>query len=396
VNSAPASETCLRAVPTPARLLPVDHRHSKLVAVGGMLAIVLLVIGCARQVTRISNGSARQDRSIAAQAYAAYARGRLQERQGDTVAAAASYREVLRLDRAADEAWVRIGALSCERDRAAASRAFFEAEQLNAESATLFRAKAQCSLLHRDFAAARSAAATALQLAPNDPEVSRQVIAVLLASGNLELAMRYAWSHVAVFPNDTNGWVVLAAIVAAPKGLHAQIQRRAAERVSSRYPHATFSLPSPQRGQFSLDRSAKSRLDLEHALRDGDARAVHRAARELGLGTLELISRAFELGALDFAHGQVTLAGMVQPDDARIWLERLTLADLLQSEDEFNQLLASAPTLPRGPNSIEWGPLFELIRRRTSTESTPDSNPQQNPAGAGNGPDLCPPDEPNR
>jgi tetratricopeptide (TPR) repeat protein len=358
-----------------ARLRLVDWQHSSAVTVGVLLVLAVFAIGCAHQVTRISDGSTKQERAVSTQAYAAYARARLLERQGDTRAAAASYREVLRLDSAADEAWVRIGALSCERDPAAAGRAFLEAEQLNAESAVLFRAKAQCSLLQRDFAAARTAAAAALRFAPNDPELSQLVIAVQLASGNLEQAARYAWSHVAIFPQDTKGWLLLAASVAGPEGLRAQLHRRAADRISSRYPYATFSPPSQPTARRSLDRSVKSRLDLEHALRTGDDRAVQRAARELGLGTLDLVTRAFELGALEFAHAQATLAGMVQPQDAGIWQQRLMLADLLQDEEQFDQLLKSVPALPSGSKSGEWGPLFEVVRRRTGIDPNWEPDP---------------------
>ncbi len=325
--------------------------------------------GCARSVVRIEDGSTRVERSISPRAYATYARARLQERAGDSLGAVASYLEVLQLDSSADEAWIRLGALSCQRDLTAANRAFGRAERLNAQSAALFHAKALCSLRHHDFAAALSSADAALRLAPSDPEHDRLVIRIQQARGDQKEAERYAWAHVAVFPNDTAGWLMLAELMAARASLLAQVQHRAAEHLVSQFSYSTFPDTSTrQNAPVRLDLSSKSRVELEHALATSERRLAQRAARELGLGIVELMSLAYRQGARDFASELANLAGQLQPEDLGIWLRRLELADWARDDVAFDRLLRLAPANLSGTSAIEEGPLLELISRRTGVQ----------------------------
>jgi len=68
--------------------------------------ILLGISACTRHVTRIADGTARQERAISPEAYATFARARLDEAHGDFAIARKGYRDVLRLDAAADEAWI--------------------------------------------------------------------------------------------------------------------------------------------------------------------------------------------------------------------------------------------------------------------------------------------------
>jgi tetratricopeptide (TPR) repeat protein len=288
------------------------------------------------------------------------------ERGGDDNGATAAYREVLQLDSASDEAWIRIGILACKKDSSTAEHAFKQAARLRPESAALFRAEAHCSLLHRDFDRAQAAAGAALRLAPTDPELSQLLIQVHLTRGQREEALRLAWSHAAVFPDDTNGWLTLATLVKDPPSLQTQLQRRATQRAPEGRRYAVAS-PGADSSRLPavVDMSSKWRLELEHALITGHARNAQHAARELQIGTLELARKARELGAFEFARNQVDLAGAILPDDSRIWQDRLELADLLGDEAGFEQLLRQPPRTHQVTSPREWSTLAEIVRKRT-------------------------------
>jgi hypothetical protein len=337
------------------------------------LACVSLVLSfipaCAKEVTRIADGRARVERAISPRAYAAYGQARLHERQGELGAARSGYLEVLRLDRAAEEAWIRLGALDCKTDLAAAQRAFDNAADLNPRSAALHRERARCLLQHDDAAAALSAAQTALKVAPQDPEASQLVIILYLASGNRQDALRYAWSHVAVFPNDTSGWLLLASVVNSPSGLGAQIQHLAVDRLPRQYAYVTAS-PSQltSRGENRIDRAVSARLDLEHGLAANDTRMAQRAARELRLSARDLIEQAYALGALEFACDQAAIAGDVLPDDIALWQTRLRLLYVLRRDAEFDALLRRMPGLLPDTKPADFDRLLELVMLRTGVE----------------------------
>lgn len=326
--------------------------------------------GCATRVVRISNGSAQAERSIAPQAYAAYARARLNERTGDRRRAISSYEEVLQLDSAADEAWVRLGALRCSDDMTEANRCFANAARINPQSPALRHELALCALSHGDCVSARSNADAAMHLAPRDPVHSRLVIRVYLACGAPEQAERLAWAHVAVYPTDTGGWLSLAKIVEKRPHLQAQLQRRAAERVVRQYAYWTvLDTAASRHSPTRIDLSAAARVELEHALATTDRAAAQRAARELRLGVTELMDLAYDLGALEFAREQAIVAGQIKPHDATIWLRRLDLADRLRNDEEFELLLKQAPPNLTNLGKVDTERLLGLVARRTGAQS---------------------------
>lgn len=329
----------------------------------------LVLCGCAREVTRISDGTARRERAIAPQAYSAFARGRLQELEGNRQAALDSYREVLRHDTAADEAWTRIGVLNCELDKVEAARAFARAERLNATSSSLYSAKARCALRQGNYAAAASAALSALQLAPNDEQVSLLLVQVLRARGNLKEALRYAWAHVAVFPNDRAGWLALAEMADKRPGVQAQVELMARGRARDGAANNVVVIPrrSPH-GSTVAGSDRRARVELEQALAKDDRRAIQRAARDLRFGTLELLRFALEVGALDLAMAQANLAGQLEPDDVMLWQLQLVLADWLGNEVQFRRLLEQPPATPTTTNQPTFQLLQGVIQRRTGLD----------------------------
>lgn len=357
------------------------------------LLIVVSMLGCKPEITRISDGSTRLERPIAPEAYAAFGRARLLELQGDTRDAIAAYLEVLAYDPEAAEAYVRVGTLSCDTDPAGAVRAFDAAERRNPDSAELHRAKARCALIHRRSQEAARAAARALRLAP-DRESSLLLIEAHRATGQAHGAERIAWAHVAMFPDDSRGWMTLADLVDPRSPIAAQLIHRATRRVPTgityipraseraserasapghrpaevvrdgRVTRSTTALATP------LDVKPAAKLDLDMAFAKGDVRAIHRAARVLGLNTLELVQRAMAAGALEFARAQATIAGQVNPDDFEIWQLRLRLADLLGDDTEFDALLDRPPAPPSRPASqTDLSVLYGVIEDRTGVDA---------------------------
>lgn len=324
-----------------------------------MLGALAVFAGCRQEITRISDGSTRLERPISAEAYAAFGRARLLELQGDTRAAVEAYLEVIDHDPEAAEAYVRIGALRCPTDSGAAARAFSEAERRSPGSAELQRAMARCALLHHRPRDATAAAAKALQLAP-DRESSLLLIEAHRAADQADEAKRHAWAHVVMFPDHHRGWTTLAELVGPSSPLGAQLMHRAAEHLPTGFGYVE---PTSETRVSRFDTRPAATLDLEVAFASGDARSIHRAARVLGLSTIELIERAMAAGAFEFARGQATIAGQISPDDVMLWQVRLRLADLLGDDAEFEALLNRAPTVTTSQPDL--GLLFRVIQNRT-------------------------------
>jgi tetratricopeptide (TPR) repeat protein len=324
-----------------------------------------MLVGCARQVTRITDGTARSEREIPPRAYATFARARLDEATGNAAGALTGYLEVTRLDSAAFEAWVRIGSIHCKQGDAKESlRAFERAERLNASSATLFVAKASCALAVHDTRSAVAFALNAMQFAPTSQDASRLLVRALDADGRRAEALRYCWAHVATYPNDSAGWQKLSEL--APAELSQQLQRRAAEH----------SAVLPNAATLSGAARTRAELDLQHGLANHDARLTQRAARALRLGTAALSQVAMRFGALDFAFSEGALAVSIQPDDARYWLRQLVLADWLQDDDAFESLLKHPPTSFQPLTEVDRNALLALIARRAYGAAEPTARNQ--------------------
>lgn len=361
----------------------------------GLCLIVGLLVGCRQEITRISDGSTRLERPIAAEAYAAFGRARLLELQGDTGGAIAAYSEVLDHDSDAAEAYVHVGALSCGTDPAGAVRAFAAAERRSPDLAELHRAKARCALFQGQSQKAELAAARALQLAP-DRESSLLLVEAHRAAGHARQAERCAWAHVAMFPGDSRGWMTLADLVGPRSPLAVQLIHRATRRIPTGLAYIprvseVASAPEPRQAGAGpevratraaapldqpLDIRPAAKLDLDLAFASGDVRAIHRAARVLGLNALELVQRAMAAGAFEFARDQASIAGRVSPDDVEIWQIRLRLADRLADDVEFDALLDQPPTLPSPPASHrDLSVLFGVIEDRTGVPAKTTSAP---------------------
>lgn len=342
------------------------------------VVLVALTFGCKHDVTRISNGSTRHERPISAAAYAAFGRARLLERAGDVSGAISAYREVLNEDDDAAEAYVRIGALLCQSDPAEAARAFVEAARLAPHLAELHSASAECALQRGKWRQAVAAAERAFELSP-DQRTSLLLVDAYQAATRGADAKRLAWAHVAVYPNDTLGWSKLAELARDAPSLAAQIRHRAARRVPAdvRYsilvdgaktagPQQGPMAPVQIRGVVRFDRHSAAELDLDAALFVGDTRAIHAAARNLRLSAFELIVRAMDVGALEFARSQAALVGKISPNDATVWQLRLRLADLLGDDAEFEALLAEPPEGNAASGAdADFEELFSIILRRT-------------------------------
>ncbi|MBS2019949.1 MAG: hypothetical protein JST00_44205 [Deltaproteobacteria bacterium] len=162
------------------------------------------LVGCLPQtrVSRVYEGSVRQERYIHPDAYAAFLRGVLAEEAGDAKAALAAYVQAADDDEDDPEVWTRIGEVRCKVDPKddAADKAFAKALAVDPTYAGALAGKARCALVRNRPADAAAAAALAaaqdpknvalesLYLRaraasdPSDPKARERAIALTLAN----------------------------------------------------------------------------------------------------------------------------------------------------------------------------------------------------------------------
>ncbi|MGC4066601.1 MAG: hypothetical protein QM784_18595 [Polyangiaceae bacterium] len=195
----------------PSRVARLGSRLASSARIASSLALSILLAagtfgGCAPRVVRISDGRVESGRTISADAYAAFLRGRLHELEGDTRLAIRDYEATIEADPKAGEAWSRLGALHCTTAPEAAERAFERAESIDPRSVAFLRARSLCASERRQFELGRSAAERALEVAPADPGISRLAISANLTSGHTQRALELAWAHTSAYPSDSAGW----------------------------------------------------------------------------------------------------------------------------------------------------------------------------------------------
>jgi tetratricopeptide (TPR) repeat protein len=291
-------------------------------------------------VVRISDGRAVAGHAIAAEAYAAFFRGRLHELEGNARKAIRDYEAAIDADPQAGEAWTRLGALQCTEAPEAAERAFERAEAIDARSIAFLRARSVCASARHQYDVGRSTAERALEMAPEDPEVSRLAISANLASGNTQRALALAWAHTTMYPTDTAGWNLLVA--ASPAQRRAELEAEA--RTRSRHDGTERNENSPSGAAPQRPNHFLSEQELVNGLHAGDRDRVGKAARALAMTTLPLARRELQMGAYELAYGEARRAHAIDPSRADAWTLALVLADLLDRQEDFEALLSNAPT----------------------------------------------------
>jgi len=167
-----------------------------------LLPLLPLVSGCrlGASVVRVEDGRPVEGRWISPDAYASFMEGALAEASGDGPTAEAHYRRALDEDPAAGEAWARLGAVLCTKDRSAADAAFSRARALDPDLGSVWLATAECDLARNDAPKARASAAMAVRTNPTDPEASRALVLALERAGETDAANRVRRAAALYFP----------------------------------------------------------------------------------------------------------------------------------------------------------------------------------------------------
>ena len=312
--------------------------------VTSVLVLISLASCGTGTITRVRAGHSYEERSIDARAYAAYARGRLYEAQGDLSRAAAQYRAVVALDPEAGEAWVRLGAVHCIENPKPADHAWDKAARLDPESPKLWAEKARCELRHNHSRAALQFAQLAMRF---DPTSVDAVSLVATAAGKLNRSRDgLAWLYGAAAMNPTNAY--LWRLILATNNLPIAERRYAAAQLAKlRPPDSIAILPaySSVVGSNQTTQAAWARK-LEQDLEDGfsadDVVKARRIATMLGLNPEQLARRAVLAGAYDTALQEADLILEVASDNAIAWIVGLLAADRMRDESRLDERLFAA------------------------------------------------------
>lgn len=301
---------------------------------------------CHSSVLRIQDGATLSGKPISQEAYAAFMRGRLLELAGNASEAAKVYETVLALDSNAAEAHVRLGALKCQVDAAAAAAAFEHAEALEADLASLWQEKSRCALAQRRAADALSAARKAMILAPTDRTSTDLLMAALALDGRPQEARSLAWASVAMLPNSPRAWHNLYDFE-EPKqrtALALETGRRfGGPRSTTRTSDSAGSQSEATEYGRSADATARVPVDpreLIEALHQGSEDDIARAARRLRLTALKLAIAAFSVGAYEVSKREALRAFRASPDNIDAWALSIVSAELLGDQVALTEVLA--------------------------------------------------------
>jgi tetratricopeptide (TPR) repeat protein len=333
------------------------------------LALVGLT-GCqGEQVVRVKDGRAYHERSIAPEAYAAYARARLNEAQGNDAAAMRGYEHVLDLDNRAGQAWIRLGALQCRTNPKAAERAWQQASEIAAESPQLWVERARCALARGELKQANDFALQALEFAPSQPQVSLLCANIASRLGNSDHETQLLFGALAMHPANV---ALLTALATSPTQPPAY-QRYATRRLIRLRPIDETWVPPVYIEHSHLGPTQRvSALHLqeqfEQALSQHDADEALRIATLLGVRPDRLALAAFFWGFDSLAAQQASVLLALNPSDASAWLIALLEADVSGAREKLDELLAHPPQSSSKLEPALLEALFALIQRRTPPE----------------------------
>jgi len=332
-------------------------------------SLVLLVglPGCqGEQVVRVKDGRAYHERTIAPKAYAAYARARLYESQGNSAEAMREYERVLDLDNRAGQAWTRLGAIQCRTNPKAAERAWQRASEISAESSQLWVERARCALERGELRQAEDFARRALEFAPSQPQVSLLCASIASRLGNSEHETQLLFGALAMHPANVELLIALSTSPTQPPAY----QRYAARRLIRLRPIDEAWVPPVYFEKAHLRPAQRvSVLQLqeqfEQALLQQSSDEALRTAALLGVSNDRLALAALLWGFDSLAAQQAGVLLALNPSDASAWLIALLVADRSGATQKFNELLARPPQSSSKLEPVLLQALFALIQRRT-------------------------------
>jgi len=335
------------------------------------LGLLVATTSCGGPVLRVEDGNVNEGRPIRAAAYAAYLQGRIDESRGRLLEAQVWYRRVLELDEDSAEAWARLAWLSCEQAPQRSEEYFERARRISPRLYRLWLLRARCAKLQHHDDLAREYAEQALIFGPTDSEASEVLADICVAQGDLRRARAVAWGLVALDPRRRQSWELLVGVDQLPEAERAHAQANLAQLtlgLRHRGPLSSANgLPITALSRRALRADFNRRLDV--ALVSGDAAVARSLATSLGLSALELIRRALDLGAFDFALAEAEMLNAIDPDHVPTWILALQAADQAKNQEIYRKLLATPPKVQAIRDQDLLRRLGEVIERRTSARS---------------------------
>lgn len=295
-------------------------------------AAALCLSGCAAfesPVARTVNGVTTEGRFIEPDAYALYALGALREARGEWRAALGFYERAREIDDRGPEIATRIGAVACRlRDIQLSNQAFTRAERADASYGPLWFELARCRQLRGELEAAHAAALEAVRLDPERDEASLLAADIAEARGDAAAAFRLRDALATRAPDS---------VVVHRNLLESARRARDDARV--------------QRASEALQRLA--------------ARTQTRPTRQ---GVAQAL-RALELGDLETAKSEASVLLQADPSNGDALVVALAVADLMQDQHAFDQLLDGAARPGRAASEEVLTTLAALLSRRVGAEA---------------------------
>lgn len=329
------------------------------------LVLGFVLVACHQEtVVRVREGYAHSERAIAGQAYAAYARGRLSESKGDRVAAESFYSEVLRLDPESTEAYVRLGALACDRDQALAAERWSKAQALDPHYWQLWLERARCARSRGDLLLADQFARQALELAPQQPEATLLCAALAEQQNQPARQAQLLFGLLSGHPTYVPGWLALATAVHQPEAYREYARRRL---LQIRPIDDTWVSPSKiTRGKGNPMRHLREQQlsrEFELALARRDRIRAEQLATLLGYAPDQVAWDAFKWGNFQWAQAAAEQLLRVDSNDIRAWLLAALCADINRDEPRLAELVRAFPKAQLADAQLRtW--LDELLKRR--------------------------------
>ena len=331
------------------------------------LLLSLMAVGChSGSTVRVRNGQAFEERSIDAQAYAAYLHGRIYEAKGELSRAAVKYAMVLSIDPNAAAAWVRLGSIYCLSDPSKSSSAWDKAQYLEPEAPELWLAKARCELKRRNPQLALFNAQHAARFEPASTEATVLVATAASLSRNADLEVTWLLGGAAMHPTYAPFWQAIL----DSDNLPVFERRYAAGKLKSLRPIDESAVPPPYvhrpvstRGGRAI-RDQQLDLALVFALGKNDTAAARQAAIFLGLNPLQLAMRALREGSYGVALNETELILSVDSSQSSAWIVGLLAADRCRYSVRFEALLRRAPnSMPSADPTLQ-ALLLDLVQSR--------------------------------
>jgi len=347
---------------------PKGTRPTCSVRTGAVLLLSLLGACGPSPVLRVSRGRAFEERSIAADAYAAYIRGRLFEHKNDSVHAAEQYRLVISRDPESLEALVRLAAISCSRSPAESAAWWAKAEHLDAESPMLWLERARCELSNGRLELASQDAERTLHFDPASEDAISILVTASSALNRPEAGLVWLRAALAAEPNNAHLWKLSFEHEKLPS---AERLYAASQLYRLRHPDrdtipVQFRSGFVSRGTVNSANAVILEGELTQALDQDNVPSARELATRLGINPEQLALMALKQGAHSVASAQAALLLAVEPENSAMWVVGILAADEQRESTHFSALLAHPPTRPLPPDSALRGRLLDLLRRRTA------------------------------